>query len=66
MNRSGSFDSGRTNCDRLGNLRHSSVNPLAFTEQGVAMLATVLRLEKAIQVNIEIITINRSGLRPSF
>jgi hypothetical protein len=43
-----------TNCDRLENLRHSSVNPLAFTEQGVAMLATVLRSEKAIQVNIEI------------
>jgi hypothetical protein len=43
-----------TNCDRLGNLRHSSVNPLAFTEQGVAMLATVLKSEKAIQVNIEI------------
>ena len=43
-----------TNCDRLGNLRHSSVNPLVFTEQGVAMLSTVLRSEKAIQVNIEI------------
>jgi uncharacterized protein YecT (DUF1311 family) len=27
---------------------------MAFTEQGVAMLATVLRSEKAIQVNIEI------------
>jgi hypothetical protein len=43
-----------TNCDRLINLRHSSVNPMAFTEQGVAMLSTVLRSEKAIQVNIEI------------
>ena len=43
-----------TNCDRLSNLRHSSVNPMAFTEQGVAMLSTVLRSEKAIQVNIEI------------
>lgn len=43
-----------TNCDRLLKLRHSSVNPLAFTEQGVAMLSTVLRSEKAIQVNIEI------------
>jgi hypothetical protein len=27
-----------TNCDRLRNLRHSSVLPLVFTEQGVAML----------------------------
>ncbi len=43
-----------TNCDRLVNLRHSSVNPLVFTEQGVAMLSSVLRSEKAIQVNIEI------------
>src|SRR5258706_14381527 len=32
-----------TNCDRLANLKHSSVMPLAFTEQGVAMLSSVLR-----------------------
>lgn len=43
-----------TNCDRLRSLQHSSVNPMAFTEQGVAMLSTVLRSEKAIRVNIEI------------
>lgn len=43
-----------TNCDRLVSLRHSSINPLAFTEQGVAMLSSVLRSEKAIAVNIEI------------
>ena len=43
-----------TNCDRLKNLKHSSVNPLAFTEHGVAMLSSVLRSEKAILVNIEI------------
>lgn len=29
--------------------------PYAFTEQGVAMLATVLNSEKAIQINIQII-----------
>jgi len=29
-------------------------NPYAFTEQGVAMLSSVLRSERAIQVNIEI------------
>ena len=29
-----------TNCDRLSNLKHSSVNPLVFTEQGVAMLSS--------------------------
>ena len=43
-----------TNCDRLSNLKHSSVNPMAFTEQGVAMLSSVLHSKKAIQMNIEI------------
>jgi hypothetical protein len=43
-----------TTCDRLSNLKHSNVNPLAFTEQGVAMLASVLRSEKAAKINIEI------------
>lgn len=43
-----------TNCDRLAQLKHSSVNPLVFTEQGVAMLSSVLRSEKAIRINIEI------------
>ena len=41
-------------CDRLGMLKHSSVNPLAFTEQGVSMLSSVLHSEKAIKINIEI------------
>ena len=36
--------------DRMG-LRHP---PMAFTEQGVAMLSSVLNGERAIQVNIEI------------
>jgi hypothetical protein len=43
-----------TNCDRLSNLKHSSVLPMAFTEQGVAMLSSVLRSNKAIKINIEI------------
>lgn len=42
------------NCDRLAVLKHSSVCPLVFTEQGVAMLSSVLRSEKAISINIEI------------
>jgi hypothetical protein len=29
-------------------------NPLVFTEQGIAMLSTVLRSERAVKVNIEI------------
>ncbi len=44
-----------TNCDRLDSLKHSSTMPLAFTEQGVAMLSSVLRSKRAIQVNIQII-----------
>jgi len=42
------------NCDQFKTLKHSSVNPLVFTEQGVSMLSSVLRSEKAIQINIEI------------
>jgi hypothetical protein len=43
-----------TKCDRLSNLKHSSVFPMAFTEQGVAMLSSVLRSKRAIKINIEI------------
>lgn len=41
-------------CPRLSNLKHSSVNPLVFTEQGIAMLSSVLSSKKAVQINIEI------------
>ncbi|MDP8258794.1 MAG: ORF6N domain-containing protein [Candidatus Aadella gelida] len=43
-----------TNCDRFKLLKHSSSLPFAFTEQGVAMLSSVLKSERAIQVNIQI------------
>jgi hypothetical protein len=43
-----------TNCDRLSLLKHSSTNPIVFTEQGVAMLSSVLHSERAIKINIEI------------
>jgi hypothetical protein len=43
-----------TNCDRFKTLKHSSINPYAFTEQGVYMLATVLKSDVAIEVNISI------------
>lgn len=39
---------------RLENLKYSTVNPLVFTEQGVAMLSSVLTSPKAVQMNIEI------------
>src|SRR5690554_1200843 len=45
-----------TNCDRFKSLKHSSVNPYAFTEQGVAMLSAVLRSDVAVKVSIQIIS----------
>jgi len=44
-----------TNWHRLSKLKHSSTLPNAFTEHGVAMLATVLRSELAIKISILII-----------
>ena len=44
-----------TNCDRFRPLKHSSSPPYAFTEQGVAMLSSVLNSSIAISVNIQII-----------
>lgn len=41
-------------CDRFKTMKHSPVNPYAFTEQGVAMLSSVLNSEMAILVNIQI------------
>jgi hypothetical protein len=43
-----------TNCDRFENLKHSSYNPHAFTEQGVSMLSAVLRSDTAIKVSIAV------------
>jgi len=41
---------GTSNADKMG-LRYA---PLAFTEQGVAMLSGVLRSKRAVQTNIQI------------
>lgn len=42
-------------CDQLPeNLKHSTVTPFAFTQEGVAMLSGVLRSPTAIEVNISI------------
>ncbi len=38
-----------------GRGRHRKYPPLAFTEQGVAMLSSVLRSSRAVRVNIEIV-----------
>jgi hypothetical protein len=46
------FHFGRSN--QRGGRRH---NPYAFTEQGVAMLSSVLRSERAVQVNVAIMRV---------
>ena len=43
-----------TNCDHLKRLKFSPGLPNAFTEQGVAMLSSVLRSDRAVLVNIAI------------
>lgn len=41
-------------CDHLTRLKFSPTRPYAFTEQGVAMLSSVLNSPRAVKVNIEI------------
>lgn len=44
------------NCDQFPEtIKHASAPPFAFSEYGVVMLASVLRSQKAIRVNIEIV-----------
>ena len=43
-----------TKCDRFERLKHSTALPHAFTEQGVAMLSSVLKSRQAVDVNIAI------------
>ncbi len=42
------------NCDRFDTLKHSTSCPYVFTEQGVAMLSTVLRSKTAVETSIKI------------
>ena len=43
-----------TNCDNLRDLKFLPSTPYAFTEQGIAMLSSVLRSKQAVEVNIAI------------
>lgn len=43
-----------TGCDRFKSLKHSTSQVKAFSEQGIALLSTVLRSEIAIVVSIQI------------
>ena len=45
------------NCDRFNILKHSSSNPYVFTEQGVAMLASVLKSDIAVAASIVIMRV---------
>ena len=46
-----------TICDHLKSIKFSPQLPYAFTEQGVAMLSSVLSSERAIEVNIAIMRV---------
>ena len=43
-----------TNCEDISSLKYSSSLPYVFTEQGIAMLSSVLKSERAVEVNIAI------------
>ena len=43
------------NFDHLNKLKYSSVSPIAFTERGLYMLATILKAERAISTTIAIV-----------
>lgn len=43
------------NFDRFEKLKHSSVLPKAFTEQGLYMLATILKSKRAVQTSLAIV-----------
>jgi hypothetical protein len=51
------YDFIRSQIGTLKRGEHSKYLPYAFTEQGVAMLSSVLKSRKAIQVNIQIMRI---------
>ena len=42
------------NCDRLNTLRFSPTKPFAFSEQGGAMLSSVLHSDEAVEISIKI------------
>jgi len=46
-----------TICDHLARLKYSAAAPYAFTEQGVAMLSSVLRSRRAVEINIAIMRV---------
>jgi phage regulator Rha-like protein len=43
------------NFDRFNSMKHSIIQPKAFTEQGLYMLATILKGDRAIEMTLQII-----------
>ena len=43
------------NCDRFDRLKHSTVFPLAFTEHGAIMAASVLNSQRAIETSVYVV-----------
>ncbi|GGG88080.1 hypothetical protein GCM10007415_22530 [Parapedobacter pyrenivorans] len=46
-----------TICDRFESLKHATVNPHAYTEHGVLMLANVLKSDLATQISIRLVKV---------
>ncbi len=44
-----------TNCDHLARIKYSRVNPLAFTEHGAIMAATLLNSPRAVEMSIYVV-----------
>lgn len=44
-----------TTCDHLARIKYSSVRPLAFTEHGAIMAATVLSSPRAVQMSVYVV-----------
>ncbi|SPD73303.1 hypothetical protein PITCH_A180005 [uncultured Desulfobacterium sp.] len=55
-----------TNCDLFQKLKHSNVLPRVFTEQGVAMLSTVLNRESAIHKADRAFQFWQEGVHPEW
>jgi len=44
-----------TKCDRFERLKHSTVSPLAFTEHGAIMAASVLNSKTAVEISVYVV-----------
>jgi len=44
-----------TNCDRFNRLKHSTAYPLAFTEHGAIMAASVLNSKRAVETSVYVV-----------